>query len=82
MRMNTVVILIYAIEFHGFRNLTIAREKACMVITYNANMTPAARRRDYDSAVRVKYFWDFDNELALGIFCFPLPTKYNTRERK
>ena len=44
MRMNTVVILIYAIEFHGFRNLTIAREKACMVITYNANMTPAARR--------------------------------------
>ena len=29
--------------------LTIARKKPCMVITYNANMTPAARRRDFDT---------------------------------
>ena len=43
--------------------------------------------RDFDTGgtpatVGVKYFWDFDNELALGIFCFPIPSKYNTRERK
>ena len=40
-----------------------------MVITYNAILTPAARRREHDTggtpaAVRVKYFWGFDKELA------------------
>ncbi len=32
--------------------------------------------------VGVIYFWEFDNELALGIFYFPIPSKYNTRGRK
>ncbi len=42
-------------------------------------------QREHDTGgtpVRVKYFWNFDMELALEIICFPIPSRYNTRERK